>query len=202
MKWASERGLTLIELMVALAVAAVVLVMVQGVFLNAGTLRETSRSESVRYHRSRVFFDRLSRELGSTLYRKGHPYAKFVLRGGSDKQLEFATFASSPDVTGRSSGAVMVVYQWQAEADGAGYALLRRERPLQAGTEQAEEQLLADRLNEIELRCYDGERWLKEWDSQESSRLPKLLEVSFVAADGTSETPFRTVMEISSGSGG
>ncbi|PLY04254.1 MAG: hypothetical protein C0624_05905, partial [Desulfuromonas sp.] len=37
MKVALQQGLTLVELLVALAVGAVVLVIVQGVFLNAGT---------------------------------------------------------------------------------------------------------------------------------------------------------------------
>jgi len=201
MRWHDEQGLTLVELMVALAVAAVVLVMVQGVFLNAGTLRETSRSESARYHRSRVFFDRLARELGSALYRKGHPYAQFALKNGEEMRLEFATFASSPGVAGRSLGATMIVYRWHAVDDGSGYELLRLERPLQASIEQADEQRLASGLDEVQLRCYDGQNWLKEWNSQESMQLPQLLEVSFVATDGTSKTPFRTVLEVRSGSG-
>jgi len=201
MKWRNEQGLTLVELMIALAVAAVVLVIVQGVFLNAGTLRETSRSESARYHRSRVFFDRLARELGSALYRKGHPYAQFTLKDEAEKRLEFATFASSPGVAGRSLGATMIVYRWHATEDGSGYELLRLERPLQASVEQADEQPLASGLEEVQLRCYDGESWQKEWNSQESLQLPQLLEVSFVASDGTSKIPFRTVLEVRSGSG-
>ncbi|PLY10981.1 MAG: hypothetical protein C0624_02090, partial [Desulfuromonas sp.] len=197
-----QQGLTLVELLVALAVGAVVLVIVQGVFLNAGTMREKSREESTYYLSSRVFYDRLAREVGSALYRKGHPYAHFRLEDGAEKSLEFATFASSPGVGGRDRGAAMITYLWRVAEDGEGYELLRRERPLQERDERGEEQLLANELDAIELLCFADGSWQKEWDSDASQQLPQLLKVGFEVGSGEQKTPFRTVMEISSGSGG
>ncbi|PLY12803.1 MAG: hypothetical protein C0624_00390 [Desulfuromonas sp.] len=202
MKMSCPSGMTLIELLVALTIAAVVLLMVQGVFLNASTLRETSRTESQLFHRSRVFFDRLERELGSTLYRQGHPYARFSLSTGAEQVLEFSSFAASPDLDGRIGGAALLRYEWRRADAGDGIELLRSEVPLQKQGVSPEPQSLAKHLDSVEVRCYDGERWTSQWDARQHEGLPRLLEVSFFVKQGeTTAVPFRTIMEISSGSG-
>lgn len=194
-----ERGLTLIELLVALAVAAIVMVTVQGVFLSASELRESQQAESTRYHRSRVFIDRLERELGSMLYSSTHPQARFVMSSGNEPQLELSTFASLPLAGGRQAGAALVRYRWQPAVEGDGIELLRHERSLQAETWSGREQLLMGELEDVSLRCFDGTGWETSWDSGQKGRLPLLLEISFSVANGDEEIPFRTALEVSGG---
>ncbi len=202
MKGANQAGLTLVEVLVALAVGAVVLVIVQGVFISAAEVREGQGRESEVYHRSRVFFDRLERELGSTLFRPGHPYARFEVQSGTEPSLEFSTFASSPGPEGRDTGPVMVRYLWRRAEDGPGYELLRRERPLHDSDGDGHEQRLISSLFEMQLRCFDGEGWRDSWESSQAAKQPVLLEVSYAVGDGEKRTPFRTVLEVSGGSGG
>jgi len=197
----SEQGLTLVELLVALAIAAIVLLSVQGVFLSASTLREKCREEGVVYHRSRVLFDRLEREMGSTLFRTGLSNGGFVMSNGNEPSLEFSTFASSPGTGGHDTGAAVVRYSWRASGEVPGLELWRRERPLQGSDEEGFEQSMATGIEDVTLRCFDGERWLDAWDSHQSQRVPKLLEVTYDVVTGEHRTPFRSVLEISAGSG-
>ena len=196
-----ENGLTLVELLVALAVGALILVMVQGVFIGASELRESSRLESELYHRSRVILDRLDRELGSTLFHVGRPFASFELTSGGEPRLEFSSFASTPAVEGSGRGAVFISYRWQRDAEGELLELLRNERSLQTPYFADEASPLLRRVKGLEVRCFDGESWSDTWDSRQSGRLPRLLEVSFSLDSEGSEERFRTVMEIGGGSG-
>ena len=95
----------------------------------------------------------------------------------------------------------MVQYRWRSARDGDGLELFRNERMLQQADDADSEQLLMAGLTRVELRCFDGQDWETDWDSEQNSKQPRLVEVFLEVKDGERSIPFRTVFEVSGGSG-
>ena len=55
----SEKGFTLVEVLVAISILAILLTSVYGIFSSVSLARERLDADSAEYHRARVLFDRL-----------------------------------------------------------------------------------------------------------------------------------------------
>jgi hypothetical protein len=91
-------------------------------------------------------------------------------------------------------------YHFEETADGTGRMLMRREKrelskdvPLLEGGVDYE---ISDRVEEFQLRYYNGSRWSDEWDTRKQFGLPKAVELSLVFADGKQ---YITVVDVRNG---
>ena len=92
-----QRGFTVIELVVALAISALILTAVYSSFNSAEQARSRITEGNAAYHVGRVISSRISRELRSVQFRTGMPESRFRNRLQSGMEsFEFSSSASTP----------------------------------------------------------------------------------------------------------
>jgi len=159
-----QRGMTLLEVLVATAVAALVLTACYG--LNAALHRSEARVEQGRaaHHLARVLYDRLGRELRSLYQVKGQPSVSTGQTALGEPYLQLIAYTQGPTGT----GVALIRYQLQAVDDG--FLLLRGERPLYAA--QGDFPLIElAQVSALRWKFHDGSNWQDEWQSSDRPRL-------------------------------
>ena len=190
----APRGFTLLELLVATAVGAVVLLVVQTTYFGALRLHNTTH-------------DRIAEDLvvQRTLGIIRRDLAGLMLPGGTlSGQLQSDSFSSSitgsygdrvtPDLftnSGKIDGwnpfsEVQMVAYYLAPASGGGRArdllrvVTRNLLPVQES--QPEEQVVLAGVESAAILFYDGMSWVDMWDSETTSTLPTAIKFSLVMA--------------------
>ena len=195
------RGFTLIEVLVAISLLAIVLTSVYGIFNSVNATKLRLDSDSAEYHLARVVFDRLGRELHGTYYRRGDQTTLF--RGGVNAQgepfLELTTTAVTP-LSATGTGIAEVRYRLAADSESneSSQVLLRSERPRQSATLAVDDRMmrLAPDIASLSLRFYTNGSWKNEWDARQDG-LPQLVEIALVVGhDEQRQTPFMTTFDI------
>ena len=195
------RGFTLIEVLVAISLLAIVLTSVYGIFSSVNATKIRLDSDSAEYHLARVVFDRLGRELHGSYYRRGDPTTLF--RGGVNTQgesfLELTTTAVTPlSATGTGIAEVRYRLAPDNESNESRQVLLRSERPRQSATLAVDDRMmrLAPDVVSLSLRFYTKGNWKDEWDARQDG-LPQLVEIALVVGhDENRQIPFMTTFDI------
>lgn len=195
------RGFTLIEVLVAISLLAIVMTSVYGIFGGVNAVKQRLDSDSADYHLARVVFDRLGRELHGSYYRRDDQTTLF--RGGindrGEPYLELTTTAVTPlSVTGTGITEVHYRLAPDRESDESRLVLLRAERPRQAAAPPTNDRMmrLAPGVVSLSLRFYTEGRWQEQWDARKDG-LPQLVEIALVVGqDEQRQTPFTTTFKL------
>ena len=187
----SEQGFTLVEVLVAISILAILLTSVYGIFTSVSLTRERLDADSAEYHRARVLFDRLGRELRGTYFQPRDPDLVFSGSSVDDDalELELSTTAVSP-LSQTGSGIARVHYQLieDQEATDGGMVLMRSEHPVheQTDEEAAGMMRLVPGVEALRLRFYANGLWQETWDGRISG-LPELVEIELRLRTGEKE---------------
>lgn len=189
-------GFTLIEVLVAISILAIIMTSIYGVFSTVSVAGNRLEKDSAEYHLARVAFDRLGRELHGVHYRKADRTT--WLRGGRDDNerpfLELTTSAVTPS-SALGTGIAEVRYRLSQDTEDGGAALYRGERARQAATPASGDagmMRLAPGLELLTFRFRHNDRWQDQWDSDRDG-LPQLVEVTLVTGrDPQRQTIFRS----------
>lgn len=200
--WKTASGFTLLEVLVSVSVIVILLSIVYAVFSSISTAKERLDAGNEAYHRARVIFDRLGREIRGASFSLLSESATF--RGGEGRDgiffFELSTTAVSP-ASNELLGFSVVRYSVEedAEENGGGKVLMRSERPLLA---QESNRLLPDAIRlapEIlffKIRFHADNSWHDSWDAAEKG-LPELVEVTLRFADDSADgVPFLSTFEL------
>lgn len=187
----ARGGFTLLELLIATAVGAIVLLVIQTTYFGALRLHNTTHA--------RIDEDLIvQRALG--IVRRD--FSGLLLPGGTlSGQFQTQDFSSltkdsygeriSPDLftnSGKIDGwnpfsDVQMVAYYLAPGENGGTNLLRvvtrNLLPVQE-TSAAEEQVLLQGVAEASVSFFDGTEWIDTWDSEVTSTLPTALKLSLV----------------------
>ena len=187
----SQRsGFTLLELLIATAVGAVVLIVIQTTFFGALRLHNTTHE--------RIDSDLVLHRSLSIIRRD---FSGLMMPGGTlAGQLQTTNFSSlnegsygervTPDIYTNSgkidgwnpfSDVQMVAYYLAGAAgDNEGKDLVRvvTRNLLPVQDSVPEEQILLHGVDSATLAFYDGSGWIDSWDSTETSMLPRALKLS------------------------
>lgn len=198
-RW-SESGFTLLEILVALTVTAIVLTMIYGIAGRMSSAKKKLEQEAVGYQEARVLFDRMSREIRSLYFPKGAKDA--VFRGGKDDKgnfyLELTTTVISPTLP-RSSGIAQVRYDLQDDPDHPSGlpVLVRHEQVLLPGGDgKGMEYRLSSGVSAFRVRFFDGSNWQEQWDATSQGGLPQIVEIYLEIEIGGKRLPFMTAVEV------
>lgn len=196
MKLSREAGFTLLEILVAVTITAILLVTIYGVFSSVSGARQRLEERADGYHRARVIFDRIGREIRSTYVKQGN--ARTGISGGINEAgnpfLHLTTTATTPQGGGRT-GLSVVDYELVDDPDAPDQKILMRtEQPLyDAEGQGVTGYRLAEGLSGFRLRFSNGGDWQEQWDQG----LPRMVEVSLQMVLDGRETPFSSIFEVS-----
>ncbi|MEZ4389960.1 MAG: type II secretion system protein GspJ [Polyangiales bacterium] len=207
MRRRSQRGLTLLEVMVAMTVMVMAATMIWAAFDQTGRIRTRLTARQETDHFARVTMQRLTRDLrGAYLslhvnQQQSLASIRTAFVAGSangSSTLDLTTFTHRRLRRGTHEGdACEVGYRVdQARGEGGSLAqgndLMRRESPrldpdpLRGGTSD----VLIPGIRLFELRFWDDaqERWIETWDTQQatgqSGRLPSRVRITLTLREG------------------
>ena len=194
-------GFTLMEVMVAVAITALMGAMVAMAFDSGFRAREVVEDEAERYRMVRTAFARMAREIGSAYVSDRYDTKKYRDQNdrptnfiGQRDELLFTSFAHQRHrVDVKESDQMVVEYKVGPAKDSRARGrldLLRRENPVvqdrmdRGGTEDA----LFEDVKRVEFDYWDSqeEEWDDEWDTRRLERkgiLPTRVRINVYALD-------------------
>ncbi len=180
----NQRGFTVVELVVALAISALILTAVYRSFNSAEQARSRIAEGNTAYHIGRVISSRIGRELQSLQFRPGKPENRFRNSLQSGMQLlEFSSSASTPLATQPGLPSRIIYRLRPAIEDEQGpYVLERSEQSaLTIGTPRA--MRLVDGIASLSFRFFANGQWSADWDSDQTGKLPQAVSMTFERQD-------------------
>jgi len=202
-----QSGFTLIEILVAISILAIILTSVYGIFSSVSVARGRLDADSEDYHRARVIFDRLGRELRGSYFRQGNPSLTFsstAQDNGLLQELEMTTTAVSPLSAG-GVGISRILYRLVPDQEDAAkrMVLLRSEQPAylpasdKAGTGAMR---LAAGIETLSMRFYTSGQWQTSWNGPTDGGLPEMVEMTLqLRTRENSPITFRSAFELPRG---
>lgn len=207
---ASQRGLTLLEIMVSLGIIALIATLIYGALDGMSKSREGLSRIGDRYHQGRTALSRITRELQSAYISAQVPLnPALVTRGtvfagrdsGHEDRVDFTAFAHRRlKRNAHESDQCELSYFMARDPDVPGKMdLVRREdpqidlQPDKGGTVL----VVAEDVAEFDLRYFDPvtQQWTESWDTLQASgqfgRLPSQVKVSLVLNHGPGDKPIR-----------
>lgn len=197
----AQRGFTLMEVMIAVAVTGLIGAMVTVAFNSAFTAREVVEKDAEHYRMIRAATQRMAREIGAAFvsdrfdlkqYRDQNDRpTNFV---GERDRLLFTSFAHQRLYSdAKESDQMVVEYYVRASQDREAKGrqdLIRRVKPIALGRMDREgtEDVLFEGIRELRFDYWDSERkeWDDEWDTRRTERkalLPTRVRFTLVALD-------------------
>jgi general secretion pathway protein J len=179
----APRGFTLLEVMIAVAITAVIGAMAGGIYQQIDRAATVAREQGERYAGARLALTRLSREVSMAFLSEHYDRAQFrdrptLFKGDSDTLL-FSTMAHVRLVQdAKESDQSVVEYRVERDPLSGEDALFRREKarlddePDRGGRKD----LVATHVKRLTLQYWDLQRkeWVREWSTRTPERLNEL----------------------------
>ena len=191
----NENGFTLVEVLVALAVTALLLTAVYQTVSSAANARQKLAVENGRHHAARIVFERIGRELQSLHFVASDARTRF--NGGDTRELLSFTSTASTPLAKEPGLPARISYQIELDPETAttAYRLTRTESAaLTVDTGRAYR--LADDLGTIEIRFFANGRWTDRWDSAAEQALPDAVSLTLAIGPEEDREVFRTAWQI------
>jgi general secretion pathway protein J len=197
----AHRGFSLLEVMIAIAITAVIGAMAAGVFQQIDHAASGAREQGERYAAASLALTRLSRELSMAFLSEHYDRARYrdrpTLFKGQQDQVLFSTMSHVRLVQDvKESDQAVVEYLVERDPVSGDEALFRREKarlddePDRGGRTD----LVANHVKALSLRYWDVKRkeWVREWSTRTPEKLNELptrvrLELEIKLADGRTE---------------
>jgi len=178
------RGMTLVEVLIAVGITAGMGLMTLGAFRQVDRANELVREQGDRTAAARVALSRLSRELSMAFVSEHYDRKQFrerpTLFVGREDELLFTTMAHERLYRdAKESDQAVVAYALESDPDHSGEeALFRREKvrlddePDRGGRTD----LVADRITAFRLQYWDATKkeWVREWSTRATDRMNEL----------------------------
>jgi type II secretion system protein J len=198
--WTAAAGFTLIEVLLALGVCAIVLVAISSIFAGALRLQEHAAAnldQSLPIERAMTL---MRRDLKNAVPPGGllaGPMQSGSLLGGVDANDGIQIYTTTGLMTPNTpwSEIQKVTYGLQAPADSStnsGKDLIRTvtRNLLSTATEDEDDQFLASGVQSLSFSYFDGANWMDTWDDTTETNLPVAVRVSVqLAAKDSTQTP-------------
>lgn len=209
------RGFTLIEVMIAVALTAIVGAMALGAFQRASVARQTVEEQDERISGARAALTRVASELSMAFLSDHFDHRRFRERptvfrgedGGARDKLSFPTMAHVRGIRdARESDQMVVSYDVDADPDAPGeQALFRgmKARIDEEPTRDAHRAVLLRHVTGFDVSYWDWQKqeWAREWSTAPGERplLPSRVKVKLTlrmpdGADRSFETQARVAI--------
>ena len=198
---AATRGFTLLEVVISVGILVVILTIVYNTFNSSIKAFTAMENQGDAYARARIVLNRMSEEIASIYFSPQNRNTGLVGEDKDDDDLpaDALHFTSLSHIRwvkdSKESELCEIGYYLEKDEDTRESFLFRREDWNVDGTlEEGGNPLeMAEGVDGLNFRYYDGDEWLDEWDSRIKGDLPKAIEVVLVMRD-----PRRTRITFSS----
>jgi general secretion pathway protein J len=196
------RGLSLVELMIAVAITAFIGAVIAGSYQQVDRAATLVRDQSARAAAVRLSMARMTRELTMAFLSEHYDRERFrdrpTLFKGEDDKVLFTTMAHVrryQDTT--ESDQAVVEYQLDRDPATGEEALFRREKLVidDESDRGGRTDLVADYVTKLSLRYWDRRRkeWVREWSTRSSEHMNELpdrvkIELEVKQLDGKTAT--------------
>jgi general secretion pathway protein J len=178
------RGFTLLEVMIAVSISAVIGAMALGSFQRAFTARDFCETQDERFSGARVALSRMAREVSMAFVSEHYDHRRFRDRptlflgrsGGGRDSLLFATLSHVRlDQDVKESDQSVVEYSVDADPDSPGENALFRREKIRIDDDAARggvRAVLCQHVTAFEVAYWDWTRqeWAKEWSTAPGER--------------------------------
>jgi len=207
-----EKAFTLIEVLIAVAILAILSTLIYGAVAQSHALSTRLEATSESYQTVRQLFQMMQEELSTAYYLEAT---------GTDLTSNSVFIGRSPDLKESVSFTQPLLrftnlghHRWQSDIPETDLGLVeyevkqdpttnlltlfhREETNLLSTTEAStEEYELAEGLKKFSVRFYDGTDWADSWDSTEKKDVPQAVEVKFVVPIENEDRTFSFVSRI------
>jgi prepilin-type N-terminal cleavage/methylation domain-containing protein len=193
----SQKGFTLLEVAIAVAITAFLMVAVYGVFFSTSRARAKVEESSGRFHQARVFFERISRELRGSIWSSKDSAAFFICRV-EDNNFKEILFTTAPNAALGPLVADGVTARYTLEKDAGDLHTLYRAVSGAEGSVDSEDSryIIVENISGMGLRFFREGAWFEKWNSEDVKQLPRLVEISLKIQSGEQELSFSTIVDI------
>lgn len=198
----NQHGWTLLELLLAVALLAIVAAVVFGSFRATVSAIDQATISGAPARQARVVLSRLADELASADWAYERPETRFVglsqeLEGHESDRLQFSSRSHVWYPT-QLPALERALITYEAVPVENGLQLWRRESAapylLEGGTESV---MVAEGVAGVAFRFFVKGEWVDDWNSAERHALPELVEVVLTfGTDDTATEEFRTLIDI------
>ena len=191
----TTAGFTLLEIVISVGILVVILAIIYSTFNSSMKVFSAMETRGDAYGQTRVILNRMAEEIGSTYWSDANPNTGLL---GEDKEedglpfdsLHLTSLSHIPWVKdSRESELCEIGYYLETDREMEKTFLFRREDWNVDGTlEEGGITLeLAEGIDGLNFRYYDGEEWADDWDSKAKGGLPKAIEIVLLVSDPTRE---------------
>lgn len=177
----SEAGFTLLEVLIAVALLALLSGALYGTYFSVVRGSEAARERTEPLRDARMALDLLRRELSAACYAKASERLRFVVEdrdlfGNPASILEFTAFTVPRSGSVPSSDVVTVRYR-PVRDEHERLILSRESRDLYLDAKSLPYPFTGE-IQGFLVECYDGSVWVKSWDTRLNGALPKAVRVT------------------------
>ncbi len=194
----ADGGFTLLEVLVAIALASIVLIALYSSFFSV--LRGQSDIDRTLERTREVsrFLEIFSKEVQSSFFKDGNPRTGFVGEeedkfGRSVSRITTTTFTYPAFKTGRPAGDLLAVRYYVDDKDGKFVLYKDTWNPYadeKTGVFKAE---VIEDIEGFEILYYNGKDWAKAWDATLDKALPEAVKATLSVKDKGEVKEFSTV---------
>ncbi len=193
-----NKGFTLLELLIAIALLVLLSGTLYGTFFAVMKGRDSASARMENIREVRTTLDMLRRELASTFYKKDNKRLHFVVEdrdtfGKPASSLDFTTVTISLAGTVPTSDIAALRYN-TVEKDGKIQLTREETDPYLHNRPVTYPQMEA--LQGFLVECYNGNDWVKSWDTALNNGLPKAVRVTLTVQDGEQKQDFSAVTNL------
>lgn len=197
-KTVSDKGFTLLEILVALALLVILSGALYGTYFSLMRGRETAAMKMDERRELSETLDRLHRELSAAFYNAGNNRLHFVVEdrdyfGKPASTLDFTAIAPPRSDSVPASDQVQLVYR-TVEKDKK-LLLARQEKDIYATVDP----LQYPQMKELEgflVECStDGSKWVRTWDAAKlnGNQVPRYVKVTLMLKEGEKTVNFSMI---------
>ncbi len=171
------HGFTLIEVVLALALLALLLSVIQGAYTGAVRSKRRVSADTAEAHLASVVLQRMAQELSMAFLSPARREATgLVLVAGGDGLSTLSFTTQVPAISGFSPGGESEVGYFLEEDEEGRLDLMRRETTDLDGDlqEGGVPFAMIQGIQRFLVLCYDGTEWLEGWNSADRSAPPLL----------------------------
>ena len=199
-RWRSptwNEGFTLLEVLLAIVIGAIVLTVLYGSFFQIIKAKDSAENAMELYHEASVVFSRMTKDFQGA-YLRGKVYSESAktaypsFTGGKEddrSHIHLVSLSREPGINTKSSDQAEISYYLEPIPESDLYLLMRRENP-QIGSESGGTQYpISERVVAFNLAYVsdNAEGLIEAWDSKQTGSLPKAVEVALILRSTTGE---------------